>query len=69
MLLYIIISIISVLFVLFSIAVLNAIRLKKDYTNGNPYDMEKDGISPEKHAKNLSEMIKIPTVSVREMQI
>ncbi|NLP26793.1 MAG: M20/M25/M40 family metallo-hydrolase [Clostridiales bacterium] len=65
MLLYIIISIISVLFVLFSIAVLNAIRLKKDYTNGNPYDMEKDGISPEKHAKNLSEMIKIPTVSVR----
>lgn len=65
MLLYSIFFIILILLVLFGIAVINAIRLKKDYVNGKPYDTEKDGINPEKHAKNLSEMIQIPSVSVR----
>ena len=65
MLLYSIFFISLILLVLCGIAVINAIRLKKDYVNGKPYDTEKDGINPEKHAKNLSEMIQIPSVSVR----
>ncbi len=57
--------ILFVILSLFITAIVNAIRLRGKHYESRPYDMHKDGINPDGHAKKLSEMVKIPTVSER----
>jgi len=62
---YSILAMIILIFILFLVAFLNAVRLKgKDYES-KPFDIQNDGINPTAHAENLSKMIQIDSVSVR----
>ena len=61
--LYIILTIFSIIILLMGIAAINAVRMRKDFPDGKEFDMESDGIDPDRHAKSLSEIIKVPTVS------
>jgi len=53
--------------ILFAIACLRAVIIKKNYSDDKPFFLEKDGINPSRHAADLSEMIRIATVSRRDM--
>lgn len=66
MILNILASLLILICLLLIISIINAFRIKKTCKDGKPYDMQKEGINPEKHAHNLSEMIKIPSVSNRD---
>ncbi len=55
----------GIIVLLFLIAVIRAIVIKKEYPDGKPFNMETDGIKPERNAEKLSEMLKVATVSVR----
>lgn len=57
--------ILSLLLILFAAAFINAIRLKAGHYESRPFDIDQDGIDPEGHAKSLSEMVQVATVSVR----
>ncbi|MDR0197871.1 MAG: M20/M25/M40 family metallo-hydrolase [Oscillospiraceae bacterium] len=51
--------------ILFAVACLRAALIKKHYSDDKPFFADCDGLAPARHAENLSEMIKIPTISVR----
>jgi len=63
--LYIAAGVLAVFLLLFGTACLRAALIKKNYNDDKPFFLEKDGLNPVRHAADLSEMIKIPTVSVR----
>lgn len=56
---------IGILLILIGIAALRAIFMKKEFKDDKHFDMYKDGIDADTHAKHLSEIIKVPTVSIR----
>lgn len=62
---YIISGIITLLFLILLIAAINAVRIKGIYHDGKSFELERDSIDWQRHANSLSEMIKIPTISVR----
>lgn len=64
-LLYIFIGAIAVFAVLFLTAVFRAIFMKKEFADDKPFFPEKDGIDVDTHAKHLSQIISVPTVSIR----
>lgn len=55
----------AILLLLFIVACLRAFIIKKEYTTGKPFDMEKEMPDWRKHVTALSEIIKVPTVSIR----
>ena len=61
---YLLIAIIAALAVLFAVCFVRAVRIKGEHHDILQADPEKAGVSPEKCAADLSEMIKIPTVSL-----
>ena len=63
--LYIILGIFAVSAILFAIACLRAVFIKKEFSDGKPFDMESECVNWKKYAEDLSEMIKVPTVSIR----
>mgnify|MGYP002512356728 CR=1 FL=1 len=63
--LYISLGILAVLLMLFLIACLRAVFMKKDFSEGKPFDMEEECPDWEKYASDLSQMIQVPTVSIR----
>ncbi|MCL2634880.1 MAG: M20/M25/M40 family metallo-hydrolase [Oscillospiraceae bacterium] len=64
--LYITAGIFSILLILFIIACLRALIIKKHYNDDKPFFADKDGIDLPRHAENLSEMIKVKTISNRD---
>lgn len=58
-------TIFAIFALLFIIACVRAALMKKEFGEGLPFDMDKDTPDHEKYAADLSEMIKIPTVSIR----
>lgn len=62
---YIILTVISILLILFAVAAMRAFTIKKTYHNDKPFDMEEECKKWETHAKNLSRIIQVPTVSRR----
>jgi carboxypeptidase PM20D1 len=65
MLFYILLAVLSVIVILFIIALIRSFFIKKECGKGKSYDMLKDGINPNLHAEHLSGMIQIPSVSRR----
>lgn len=61
----IIMTLIALVFDLLLIALINAIRIKAEYLQGKEYDEDINAELPQKYAKDLSEMIKVRTVSER----
>ena len=64
--LYIFGGILALLAVLVLVAAVRAVVMKKDFADDKPFDTYKDGIDTDTHAAHLSEIIKVPTVSIRE---
>lgn len=63
--LYVLLGLLAVYAVLFLIAVLRAVFMKKEFADDKPFDPYKDGIDCDTHAEHLSKIIQVPTVSIR----
>lgn len=63
--LYVLLGMLAVYAVLFLIAVLRAVFMKKEFADDKPFDPYKDGIDCDTHAEHLSKIIQVPTVSIR----
>lgn len=63
--LYIVFGILSVLVILLIIACVRALLMKKEVNEGIPFDMRSETPQWEKYANDLSQMIQVPTVSIR----
>ena len=63
--LYVLLGLLAVYAVLFLIAVLRAVFMKKEFADDKPFDPYKDGIDCDAHAEHLSKIIQVPTVSIR----
>ena len=61
--LYVLLGLLAVYAVLFLIAVLRAVFMKKEFADDKPFDPYKDGIDCDAHAEHLSKIIQVPTVS------
>lgn len=62
---YIVLGLVGIIVILLAIAAIRAVVIKKEFEDDKPFDLEKDGINPQKHAEHLSQIVQIPTVSIR----
>lgn len=63
--LIVILVILATILILVIVAMINAIRIKAEYSAGEPYDIDITSDEPQHYAYHLSEMIKVKTVSER----
>ncbi len=63
--LYIIAAVLALLVILFAIAALCAVLMKKEFCDDLPFDMNDSGFDCDTHSRHLSQMIQVPTVSIR----
>ena len=66
--LYILCGIIAVLAVLVGIAAVRAVVMKKEFGDDKEFYPDRAGIDVDTHAAHLSEIIKVPTVSIRGVE-
>ena len=57
--LYVLLGLLAVYAVLFLIAVLRAVFMKKEFADDKPFDPYKDGIDCDTHAEHLSKIIQV----------
>ncbi len=63
--LYILCAVVALFAVLVGIAAIRAIVMKKEFEDDKEFYPDRDGIDVDTHAAHLSEIIKVPTVSIR----